>query len=62
MIIFFDWDKENKGQDGVADHTGITERTENGYIYTIEGSSGDTCRECPYPMGYYEIYGYGLPA
>ena len=47
MIIFFDWD--NKGssgpQDGESDHTGIVERVENGVVYTVEGNSGDACRE-----------------
>src|SRR5574344_1153086 len=64
MIIFFDWD--NKGssgpQDGESDHTGIVEKVENGRVYTIEGNSGDSCRENSYPIGYYEIYGYGCPA
>lgn len=64
MIIFFDWD--NKGssgpQDGESDHTGIVERVENGVVYTVEGNSGDACRENHYPVGYYEILGYGVPA
>ena len=37
-------------------------RMENGRIYTIEGNSGDSCRQNSYPVGYYEIYGYGTPA
>lgn len=64
MIIFFDWD--NKGssgpQDGLSDHTGIVERVENGIVYTVEGNSGDSCRENHYSVGYYEILGYGIPA
>ena len=56
-IIYFDW-----GGDGVADHVGIVEKVENGRIYTIEGNSGDSCRQNSYPVGYYEIYGYGTPA
>lgn len=64
MIIFFDWD--NKGdsgpQDGRSDHTGIVEKVENGYVYTIEGNSGDACHERWYPLGHYEILGYGIPA
>lgn len=61
MVIFFDWDiKGDSGpQDGSPDHTGIVERVENGMIYTIEGNSGDACRERTYPLGYYEILGYG---
>lgn len=59
-IIFFDWD--DGGQDGSSDHVGIVEKVENGRVYTIEGNSGDTCRQNSYPIGYYEIYGYGTPA
>ena len=64
MIIFFDWD--NKGgsgpQDGMADHVGIVQRVENGIVYTIEGNSGDSCRQNQYPVGHYEILGYGVIA
>ncbi|MFZ2732898.1 MAG: chap domain protein, partial [Blautia wexlerae] len=35
---------------------------ENGRIYTVEGNSGDSVRQNSYPVGYYEIYGYGTPA
>lgn len=61
-IIFFDWDDEDDGQDGLPDHVGIVEKVENGIIYTIEGNSGDSCRENHYATGHYEIYGYGTPA
>ena len=64
MIIFFDWN--NKGssgpQDGLSDHVGIVERVEDGIIYTIEGNSGDSCRENHYAVGHYEFLGYGVPA
>ena len=64
QIIFFDWD--NKGssgpQDGQSDHVGIVEKCENGIVYTIEGNSGDSCRQNQYPEGHYEILGYGIPA
>ncbi|WP_347707443.1 CHAP domain-containing protein [Colidextribacter sp. OB.20] len=63
-IIYFDWN--NKGssgpQDGLADHVGIVEKVENGLVYTVEGNSGDSCRENRYAVGHYEIYGYGTPA
>lgn len=59
-IIFFDWDDE--GQDGQSDHVGIVEKVENGRVYTVEGNSGDSVRQNSYPIGYYEIYGYGTPA
>ena len=59
-IIFFDWD--DGGQDGESDHVGIVEKVENGRVYTVEGNSGDSVRQNSYPIGYYEIYGYGTPA
>ena len=63
MIIFFDWDsEEDGGQNGLANHVGIVARVEDGRIYTIEGNTGDSCRERSYPLGYYEILGYGIPA
>lgn len=62
MIIFFDWD--NRGsfgpQDGQADHVGIVQKVENGVVYTIEGNSGNLCRVNRYPVGQYEIMGYGI--
>ena len=60
MIIFFDWNDEN-GQDGHSDHTGIVEKVENGRVYTIEGNSGDSVRQNSYPVGHYEVLGYGCP-
>ena len=60
-IIFFDWSGEN-GQDGSVDHVGIVEKVENGFVYTIEGNSSNSCRERWYSIGHYEIYGYGTPA
>ncbi len=58
MIIFFDW--EYDGLDGSGDHTGIVEKVENGIVYTIEGNSGDACKENHYSVGHYEILGYGF--
>lgn len=63
MIIFFDWDNPGGSsgpQDGQADHVGIVEKCENGIVYTVEGNSGDSCRQRQYPVGYYEILGYGI--
>lgn len=54
-IIFFNWDG-----DGLVDHVGIVERVESGRVYTIEGNSGDACRQNSYPLGYSRIYGYGI--
>ena len=61
-VIFFDWNDPggfSGAQDGVPDHVGIVERVENGRVYTVEGNSGDKCCQRSYPVGYYEIYGYG---
>lgn len=63
IIVFFDWNDPNGAsgpQDGEADHVGIVEKCENGIVYTIEGNSGDACRRNQYPVGYYEILGYGI--
>lgn len=57
MIVFFDWDR-----DGVPDHTGIVEKIENGYVYTIEGNTSDSCRRQQYTVGNPNIFGYGTPS
>jgi len=65
MIIFFDWDSPDGAsgpQDGLSDHVGIVQKVEDGRVYTVEGNSGDSCRQKSYPLGYYEILGYGIPA
>ena len=65
MIIFFDWDSPDGTsgpQDGLSDHVGIVQKVEDGRVYTVEGNSGDSCRQKSYPVGYYEILGYGIPA
>ena len=56
-IIFFDWEG-----DGETDHVGIVEKCENGAVYTVEGNSGDACRQKQYTVGSSSIYGYGIPA
>lgn len=61
MIIFFDWDKDTTGQDGIPDHTGIVKNIEGDWIYTIEGNSDDSVKINQYPIGHYEILGYGVP-
>ena len=65
MIIFFDWDSPDGAsgpQDGLSDHVGIVQKVEDGRVYTVEGNSGDSCAQRSYPVGYYEILGYGIPA
>ena len=56
-IIFFDWEG-----DGTTDHVGIVEKCENSTVYTVEGNSGDACRQRQYTVGSRNIYGYGIPA
>ena len=56
-LIFFDW-----GSDGSIDHVGIVEKCENGTVYTVEGNSGDACKQQSYPVGSSSIYGYGVVA
>lgn len=56
-IIFFDWKS-----DGTIDHVGIVEKCENGIVYTVEGNSGDACKQNQYAVGSSSIYGYGIPA
>ncbi len=41
---------------------GIVEKVEGGNVYTVEGNSGNACRERQYAIGHAEIYGYGTPA
>ena len=55
-LIFFDW-----GSNGSIDHVGIVEKCENGTVYTVEGNSGDACKQQSYPVGSGSIYGYGVP-
>ena len=56
-IIFFDWNG-----DGHTEHVGLVEHLENGRVYTVEGNSGDICRQSSYPIGGSVIHGYGIPA
>ena len=55
-IIFFDWNNN-----GEPDHVGIVERVEDGYVYTIEGNSGDAVRQIIISLNSNTVYGYGSP-
>lgn len=55
MIIFFDWDGN-----GVADHVGIVKSCKDNMVRTIEGNSGDMCKENQYAVGNEMIMGYGM--
>ena len=54
--IFFDWEP-----DSVADHVGIVDYYENGYVYTVEGNSDDKVRKKSYPINSEVIYGFASP-
>ena len=54
-LIFFDWHG-----DGTRDHVGIVEKCDGKRVYTIEGNSSDQVARRSYPVGYYEILGYGI--
>lgn len=56
-IIFFDWDG-----DGNTSHVGIVVNATDGVVNTIEGNSGDQCRQRSYSVGSSSIYGYGVSA
>lgn len=57
ILSFFDWEG-----DGETDHVGIVEKCENGVVFTVEGNSGDACRQNQYTVGSSSIDGYGCPA
>ena len=64
-VIFFNWlEKDENGnlfQDEKSDHTGIVEYydTSTNKVYTIEGNSGDECKERSYNADDIQIMGYG---
>ena len=63
MLIFFDWDNKGRSgdQNGLADHIGIVEKVEDGWVWTIEGNTSDSVARRKYRLGHYEILGYGFP-
>ena len=64
-VIFFNWlEKDENGnlyQDEKSDHTGIIEYYDSSTnkVYTIEGNSGDECKERSYNADDIQIMGYG---
>ena len=54
-LIFIDWNG-----DGTRDHVGLVEKCDGKRVYTIEGNSSDQVARRSYPVGYYEILGYGI--
>ena len=61
MIIFYDRRAGNGyGQDGRSDHTGIVEKVEGNYVYTIEGNWGDKVDTRKVRLDDKTIIGYGM--
>lgn len=55
-IVFFDWEG-----DGYGNHVGIVESSDDTYVYTIEGNSGDKCCRRTYFLHSSVVMGYGIP-
>ena len=55
-IIFFDWEGN-----GYGSHVGIVEKSDDLYVYTIEGNSGDKCCRRTYFLHSSVVLGYGIP-
>ena len=57
------WERQGFLQttEGNVVHYGYVEKCENGTVYTVEGNSGDACKQQSYPVGSGSIYGYGCP-
>lgn len=55
QIFFYD----NKGE---INHTGIVYKVEGGYVYTVEGNSGNEVKTHRYATSNKKIAGYGHPA
>ena len=55
-IIVYDWNR-----DGSADHIGIVEKVENGYITTIEGNYNEVVARRKIPVGWGMIRGFARP-
>lgn len=60
-LITFHWGKNSQPNDGYADHIGIVEKVENGYIKTIEGNSNNAVRRSQYIIGDGRIRGFASP-
>ena len=55
------WEKYTLTVEEASKYFRIVEKVENGRVYTIEGNSGDSVRQNSYPVGHYEVLGYGCP-
>ena len=46
----------------ITDEKSIEKYGGDGTVYTVEGNSGDACKQRQYAVGSSNIYGYGIPA
>lgn len=60
-IITFNWDSIVQPNDGFADHIGIVEYVDAGYIYTIEGNGNNQVVRRKYRVGHGNIRGFARP-
>ena len=58
--VFFDWEARYYDiSSDTQDHTGIVEKYEDGYIYTIEGNSNNTIQKRKYEITSCQVIGFG---
>lgn len=58
-IIYYDWTPDNS--DTTPDHVGMVEMVNGNTITVIEGNRDDECSRRTVSVGWYLIYGYGVP-
>lgn len=59
--ICYNWDDKTQPNDGWADHIGIVEKVENGYITVIEGNMSGVVGRRRIKVGDGRIRGYAMP-
>lgn len=60
-IIAYNWDDKTQPNDGWADHIGIVQKVQDGYIYVIEGNYSDSVKIRKIKVGDGRIRGYAIP-
>ena len=58
-IIYFGNNPNNLND---STHVAIVTGVDSSKVYTVEGNSGDACKQRQYAVGSSNIYGYGIPA
>ena len=62
---FFGWVFGFNGKVQILEPESVKEQYKDVYkrqVYTVEGNSGDACKQRQYAVGSSNIYGYGIPA